>query len=70
MSAEVNKEIELEIGHVLLSIPSAVAFSADPLTPALLRLDPIFDPVRDDQALPETLRRQTKVNTREREPRG
>ena len=33
----------------LLSIPSAGSFSAGiPLTPALLRLDPMFDPLRND----------------------
>jgi TolB-like protein/class 3 adenylate cyclase/Tfp pilus assembly protein PilF len=32
----------------LLSIGSAGAFPAGPLTPALLRLDPMFDPLRND----------------------
>src|SRR5438067_2342384 len=32
----------------LLSIPYAGAFPAGPLTPALLRLDPMFDPLRND----------------------
>src|SRR6059058_5183975 len=32
----------------LLTIPSAGALSAAPLTPALLRLDPMFDPLRND----------------------
>ncbi|HZR06885.1 MAG TPA: hypothetical protein VFA61_13745 [Candidatus Udaeobacter sp.] len=32
----------------LFSIPSAGAFPAGPLTPALLRLDPMFDPLRND----------------------
>ena len=32
----------------LFSIPYAGAFHAGPLTPALLRLDPIFDPLRND----------------------
>src|SRR2546429_605166 len=32
----------------LLSIPYAGAFPASPLTPALLRLDPMFDPLRND----------------------
>ncbi len=32
----------------LLSIPYGGAFPADPLTPALLRLDPMFDPLRND----------------------
>jgi len=33
----------------LLSIPYAGAFPAGPLTPALLRLDPMFDPLRNDR---------------------
>jgi serine/threonine-protein kinase len=32
----------------LLSVPYAGAFPAGPLTPALLRLDPMFDPLRND----------------------
>ena len=32
----------------LLTIPSAGALSAAPLTPSLLRLDPMFDPLRND----------------------
>jgi len=32
----------------LFSIPYASAFPAVPLTPALLRLDPMFDPLRND----------------------
>jgi TolB-like protein/cytochrome c-type biogenesis protein CcmH/NrfG len=32
----------------LLSIPYGGPFPADPLTPALLRLDPMFDPLRND----------------------
>jgi tetratricopeptide (TPR) repeat protein len=32
----------------LLSIPYAAALSSTPLTPALLRLDPMFDPLRND----------------------
>src|SRR5262249_36867409 len=32
----------------LLSIPYAAPFPGGPLTPALLRLDPMFDPLRDD----------------------
>jgi len=32
----------------LLSIPYAGGFPAGPLTPALLRLDPMFDPLRSD----------------------
>jgi TolB-like protein/class 3 adenylate cyclase/Tfp pilus assembly protein PilF len=32
----------------LLSIPYAGAFPAGPITPALLRLDPMFDPLRKD----------------------
>jgi hypothetical protein len=32
----------------LLSISYAGAFPAGPLTPAVLRLDPMFDPLRND----------------------
>jgi len=32
----------------LLSIPYAGALPSGPLTPALLRLDPMFDPLRND----------------------
>jgi hypothetical protein len=32
----------------LLSTPSAGVVPAGPLTPALLQLDPMFDPIRDD----------------------
>jgi serine/threonine-protein kinase len=32
----------------VLSIPSAGVLSSVPLTPALLRLDPMFDPLRND----------------------
>lgn len=32
----------------LLSIPYAGPFGEAPLTPALLRLDPMFDPLRND----------------------
>ena len=35
-----------------------------PLTPALLRLDPMFDPFPERSALPKALRRETKVNSR------
>jgi serine/threonine-protein kinase len=34
--------------HKLLSIPSGSALTGMPLTPALLRLDPMFDPLRND----------------------
>jgi hypothetical protein len=38
----------------LLSIPYEGAFAANvPLTPALLRLDPMFDPLRSDQRFQE-----------------
>jgi TolB-like protein/Tfp pilus assembly protein PilF len=41
----------------LLSIPYEGAFAANvPLTPALLRLDPMFDPLRNDPALRKTRR--------------
>jgi len=34
----------------LLSVPYASTFAANvPLTPALLRLDPMFDPLRNDR---------------------
>jgi hypothetical protein len=32
----------------LLSIPGGGAIALGPLTPALLRLDPMFDPLRND----------------------
>jgi hypothetical protein len=48
MAAELKKEIELEIAHVLfLDVVGALAENV-PLTPALLRLDPMFDPLRHD----------------------
>jgi len=34
--------------HQLLSIPYAGQLAWVPLTPALLRLDPMFDPLRND----------------------
>jgi hypothetical protein len=58
MPAETKKEIELDIGHVLFidcrrlfQIAHHREERADPkvpLTPALLRLDPMFDPLRND----------------------
>jgi hypothetical protein len=48
MPTEVNKEIEPEIAYVL-STPGQGALAENvPLTPALLRLDPMFDPLRND----------------------
>jgi hypothetical protein len=44
-----------------------------PLTPALLRLDPMFDPLRNGSALPKTLRREEAVTVRvaaNRQPRS
>jgi serine/threonine-protein kinase len=34
--------------HKLLSIPHSGGLMGSPLTPALLRLDPMFDPLRND----------------------
>ena len=46
----------------LLLIPYAGVAGNIPLTPALLRLDPMFDPLRNDPALPKTRRRRsTKI---------
>jgi hypothetical protein len=40
----------IEALQKLLSIPSEGALASRvPLTPALLRLDPMFDPLRNDQ---------------------
>jgi hypothetical protein len=62
MSAEIKKEILARVAaqmaepdraiaalQELLSIPYEGALAANmPLTPALLRLDPMFDPLRND----------------------
>jgi hypothetical protein len=48
----------------LLSIPYVGTFAANvPLTPALLRLDPMFDPLRNDPRS-KTLRGKAALNTR------
>src|SRR5262245_7438151 len=47
----------------LLSIPYVGALAwGMPLTPALLRLDPMFDPLRKGSAFPKTLRGKAAVN--------
>jgi hypothetical protein len=43
----------------LFSIPYAGAFPAGPLTPALLRLDPMFDPLRNDRASKNSARKSS-----------
>jgi hypothetical protein len=59
MSSEIKKEVQLEIAHVLsidivgssklsISDQHAGALPSGPLTPALVRLDPMFDPLRND----------------------
>ena len=62
MAAQTNKEIGLEIGHVLFI--DIVGYSKllinVLLTPAFLRLDPL----RNDPRFQKTLRRETKVSSR------
>jgi TolB-like protein/Tfp pilus assembly protein PilF len=45
----------------LLSIPYAGPFPAGPLTPALLRLDPMFDPLRNDPRFQKLCEDKTKT---------
>jgi hypothetical protein len=46
----------------LLSIPYAGAFPAfTPLTPALLRLDPMFDPLRNDLRFQKLLSDEERI---------
>ena len=48
----------------LLSIPYAGGFPAGPLTPALLRLDPMFDPLRSDPHFQKLVASPTPNNTK------
>jgi TolB-like protein/class 3 adenylate cyclase/Tfp pilus assembly protein PilF len=48
----------------LLSIPYGGAFPAGPLTPALLRLDPMFDPLRNDPRFQKLVASPAPNNTK------
>src|SRR5205807_10230278 len=54
----------------LLTIPSAGALSAAPLTPALLRLDPMFDPLRNDARFQKLVASPAPNNTNRHDDRG
>jgi len=43
-----NSDCAIAALHKLLSIPYESQLAPAPLTPALLRLDPMFDPLRND----------------------
>jgi len=54
----------------LLQTPYGSWLYATPITLALLKLDPIWDPLRDDPAFPKTLRGKAAVNSDVREVLG